>query len=117
MPQLTRVLTADDLRRAEAGSRMDLTPYLAIIDEAARGGVGGELTLEESESQRTEKRRLSLAAKAHGYALTWRRAPARELRFVLYRPGEPRPGGRQRRATPPPPPSAARRGRRGSLSG
>src|SRR5215207_4512392 len=117
MPQLARILSADDLRRSEAGSRMDLTPYLAIIDEAAQGGVGGELVLEESESQRTEKRRLSLAAKAQGYALTWRRAPPGELRFVLYRPGEPRPGGRQRRATPPPPPPAPRRGRRGTSAG
>jgi hypothetical protein len=109
MPQLARVLTADDLRHAMPGSRMDLTPYLAIIDEVAQGGVGGELTLDEEESQRTEKRRVSLAAKAQGYRLTWRKAPEGELRFVLARPGEPRPGGRQRRATPPPPP--ARRGR------
>jgi hypothetical protein len=116
MPQLTRVLTADDLRRAAAGSRMDLTPYLAIIDETAQGGVGGEVQLGEGESQRTEKRRLSLAAKAQGYDLTWRRAPTGELRFVLYRPGEPRPGGRQRRAAPPPSPPAPRRGRRGRSS-
>jgi len=109
MPQLTRVLTADDLRRAEAGAHIDLTPYLAIIDAVSQGGVGGELMLEEGERQRTEKRRLSLAAKARGYQLTWRTAPSGALRFVLARPGAARPGGRPRRATPPPP--AARRGR------
>jgi len=111
MPQLVRVLTADDLTRAEAGAHLDLTPYLAIIDAVSQGGVGGELTLDEGERQRTEKRRLSLAAKAQGYQLTWRTAPAGALRFVLSRPGEPRPGGRPRRVTPPPPPPAPRRGR------
>jgi hypothetical protein len=97
MPQIIRVLTAEDLRRAAPGSRMDLTPYRAIIDEAVQGGVGGELMLEAGESRRTEKRRLSLAAKALGYELTWRRAPPGELRFVLARPGAARPGGRVRR--------------------
>ena len=108
MPQLIRVLTADDLKRAD--SHIDLTPYLAIIDAVSQGGVGGELTLDEGERQRTEKRRLSLAATAQGYQLTWRTAPSGELRFVLARPGAARPGGRPRRATPSPPP-APRRGR------
>ena len=101
--------TAADLTRAEVGAHIDLTPYLAIINAVAQRGVGGELSLDAGERQRTEKRRLSLAATAQGYQLTWRTAPSGELRFVLARPGAARPGGRPRRATPPPP--AARRGR------
>ena len=101
MPQLARVLTHEDLRRAAPGSQVDLAPYLSIVDEVAGGGVGGELTLEEGESQRSAKRRMSLAAKERGYDLTWRKSHGDELRFVLARPGEPRPGGRPRSAQAP----------------
>ena len=97
MPELARVLTEEDLRRAGPGTHLDLSPYLAIVDEVAGGGVGGELALDEDENQRATKRRMSLAAKERGYELTWRRAPERSLRFVLARPGEARPGGRPRR--------------------
>ena len=118
MPELARVLTQEDLRRAEPGSRLDLSPYLAIIDEVAGGGVGGLLTLDEGENQRAEKRRLSTAAKQRGYELTWRKTDPGELRFVLARPGELRPGGRpRRRAAPEPPPAPARRGRGRRSSG
>jgi hypothetical protein len=112
MPQLARVLTQDDLKRAEPGTRLDLTPYLAIIDEVSGGGVGGLVTLEEDENQRAEKRRLSTAAKQRGYELTWRKAEPGGLRFVLARPGEPRPGGRPRRAAATPVPARRGRGRR-----
>jgi hypothetical protein len=113
MPELARVLTHEDLRRSEPGSRLDLSPYLAIIDEVAGAGVGGLLTLEEGENQRAEKRRLSTAAKERGYELTWRKTEPGELRFVLAQPGEPRPGGRPRRqAAPEPLPVPTRRGRR-----
>ena len=97
MPQLARVLNQDDLRRGDATSRMDLTPYLDIIERVRREGVGGELELGDGESQRTEKRRLSIAAKQLGQQLTWRRSGEGALRFVLSEPGGPRPGGRPRR--------------------
>ena len=112
MPQLARVLTQEDLKRAEPGTRLDLTPYLAIIDEVTDGGVGGLVALEEDENQRAEKRRLSTAAKQRGYELTWRKADPGELRFVLARPGEPRPGGRPRRVAAAPAPARRGRGRR-----
>ena len=77
--------------------RIDLTPYLRLIDGVLeQGGVGAVLSLEEGEQQRTQKRRLSLAAKERGYRLVWRTAPPGQLRFVLARPGEPAPGGRRR---------------------
>ena len=99
MPELTSVLTEEDLRRRGATQRQDLTPYMSLLDEIREGnGVGGVVTLSEGEQQRTEKRRLSLAARQRGYSLTWRRAAEpRQLRFVLTEEGQPTPGGRTRR--------------------
>ena len=99
MPELTSVLTEEDLRRRGATQRQDLTPYMSLLDEIREGnGVGGVVTLSEGEQQRTEKRRLSLAARQRGYSLTWRRAAEpRQLRFVLAEEGQPTPGGRARR--------------------
>jgi hypothetical protein len=98
MPQLTKVLTETDVTAQRARPVMDLAPYLLIVDRIVQqGGVGGEVSLTDSESQRTEKRRLSLAAKQHGYKLTWRKSPRGQLRFVLSSPGEQAPGGRRRR--------------------
>lgn len=98
MPELTRVLTTEELQRRGTVSALDLSPYLAIIAGVReQGGVGGVLTLGEDESQRTEKRRMSLAAKQLGVQLTWRSASPRQLRFVLNEPGQPVPGSRPRR--------------------
>jgi hypothetical protein len=98
MPKLIKVLSESDLSAARAPAIMDLTPYLNIIDEIAKqGGVGGEIKLGPNESQRTEKRRLSLAAKQKGLKLTWRKSSPGELKFVLSAPGQAAPGGRRRR--------------------
>ncbi len=98
MPKLTKILTEADLTAARARPVMDLRPYLSVIDEIVKqDGVGGEISLGPGESQRTEKRRLSLAAKQLGYKLTWRKSPSGELKFVLSAPGQPAPGGRRRR--------------------
>ena len=79
---------------------MDLTPYFDIIDEVAQqGGVGGEVTLMTDESQRTEKRRLSIAAKQRALKLTWRKSREGMLRFVLSTPGSVPPDGRRRRGS------------------
>ena len=96
MPRLARVFTEQDMSRREAGSRMDLTPYLDMIERVRQEGAGGDVELEDGENQRAEKRRLSLAAKQLGQELTWRRAGEGVLRFVLSEPGGPRPGGRRR---------------------
>ena len=98
MPQLARVLTQDDLRRSDASARMDLSAYVDIIEQVRSGGVGGEVAREERERQRTEKRRLSIAAKQLGLQLTWRKTGDNTLRFVLSEPGGERPGGRRRHA-------------------
>ena len=98
MPELTKVLTADDLKRRTPAGQLDLSDYLAIIDTVRQqGGRGGTVTLGEDEQQRTEKRRLSLAAKAQGYDLVWRSAPPGTLRFVLAEAGQPPTGARRRR--------------------
>lgn len=98
MPQLTKVLSETDVTAQRARPVMDLAPYLEIINRIVQqAGVGGEISLANNESQRTEKRRLSLAAKQRGYKLTWRKSPRGQLRFVLSSPGEQAPGGRRRR--------------------
>ena len=113
VPQLATVLTEDDLRRTGSSVRMDLTPYLGLLETVrAQAGVGGVIQLLEGERQRAEKRRFSLAAKQLGYALTWRKATEPDtLRFVLAPQGEPMPDARKRR-TPAAAPVATTRGRR-----
>ena len=117
MPELAKVLTQEDLSRS-APTRLDLQDYVSIIDTVRdQDGVGGLILLNEGENQRTEKRRLTVAAKQEGYELTWRTAPEGQLRFVLSRPGEPKAGGRERRAAQPAPapapePAPPARGRR-----
>ena len=98
MPTLAKILTESDLTRSRAQTGLDLGPYLDIIESVSGGsGVGGEVQLTPSESQRTEKRRLTLAAKQKGFSLTWRKSPQGVLRFVLSRAGSLPPGGRKRR--------------------
>ena len=57
------------------------------------------MRLDEGETQRTVKRRMSIAAKERGYQLIWRKAPEGQLRFVLAAPGEASPDGRRRRTS------------------
>src|SRR5437867_7893746 len=97
MPTVTKVLTSDDLQRHSATAGLDLTSYRDLLHTVLNDGVGAILTLAPDEKQRTEKRRLNFAAKGMDYELTWRKAADGQLRFVLYKPGEPAPGGRQRR--------------------
>src|SRR5436853_176513 len=112
MPSLTKVLTEEDFTSQPRGVNIDLTAYLAMIDQVTReGGVGGSVQLADDESQRTEKRRLSVAAKHQGYRLVWRKAEPGTLRFVLAADDAPVPGGRRRR-TPAPPPAKKGRTRR-----
>lgn len=98
MPELTRVLMSVDLERKQSAAGLELAPYLALLTSIhAQGGVGADVRLAEGESQRTEKRRLSVAAKQQGYELTWRKAPSGTLRFVLAEVGQPAPDARRRR--------------------
>lgn len=98
MPQLDKVLTVDDLERRHAARVLDLNSYFELLDTVREhGGVGATLTLSEGESQRTEKRRLSIAAKEWGYDLVWRKAPEGQLRFVLAEVGQRPPDARHRR--------------------
>jgi hypothetical protein len=98
MPTLDSVLTESDLKAPKPKSVMDLTAYIEIMESIQeKGGLGGTVTLGEGESQRTEKRRLSLAAKEKKLTLTWRKAPDGKLKFVLSPEGERAPGGRRRR--------------------
>jgi hypothetical protein len=114
MPSLTKVLSEEDFKAAPRGVNLDLTPYLALIDTITRDrGVGATVKLSAEESQRTEKRRLTMAARLRGYQLRWRQSGPGSLRFVLAAEGEPFPGGRTRRTPPPAAPARATTRRRG----
>jgi hypothetical protein len=97
MPELTKVLTPADLQRRAPAPGRDLSLYLDLLQAVLADGVGATVSLGPDEQQRTEKRRLSMAAKELGYQLVWRKAPGAQLRFVLAKPGERAPGGRPRR--------------------
>jgi hypothetical protein len=115
MPTITKVLREDDLQAKTRVASLDLSAYLELLNSVVAEGVGATVTLGPDEQQRTEKRRLSMAAKELGYHLTWRKGREQELRFVLAKPGEPVPGSRKRRAKVEPPietPAPVRRGRR-----
>jgi cytochrome c-type biogenesis protein CcmH/NrfG len=108
MPRLTKVLNSDDLTRGQGNGQLNLAPYLELLSEVRQGnGVGGLVELEDEETQRAIKRRLSLAAKAQGTRLVWRTAAPGTLRFVLVEPGQPVPGGRPRRQAAQASPMAA----------
>ncbi len=98
MPSLDKVIMETDLTSSRSPGGMDLAPYLDILDKIREdSGVGGEVSLASDESQRTEKRRLSVAAKQRGLKLTWRKSQQGRLRFVLSGQGAPPPDGRKRR--------------------
>ena len=104
MPDLVTVLREEDLKRDQGGAGLDLAPYLEIIDAIReQAGVGGLMTLEEGETQRTVKRRMSVAAQRRGLDLIWRKAPEGQLRFVLAEPGQRPPDARTRRPPAEPP--------------
>lgn len=118
MPQLTTVLTQDDLARRSNFHQMDLAPYRDIIEQIrTHAGVGGEVELLGGESQRAEKRRLSLVAKQVGPELELRKSDASILRFVLAEPGQPIPGSRPRRPKSPEPTPLSDAARRGGHDG
>lgn len=84
MPILQKVISETDLHSASAPAGDYLAPYADIIEQIVNErGVGGALTLSKGESQRVEKRRLSVAAKQAGHTLKWRKSAAGTLRFVL----------------------------------
>src|SRR3712207_435190 len=98
MPELTRVLSEEDLRARARANQLDLSAYMELLSTVReQNGVGGVVTLSDDEQQRTEKRRLSLAAKQQGARLIWRRSDPGQLRFVLAEEGQPAPGSRTRR--------------------
>lgn len=98
MPTISKVLTQEELKAEKPRATMDLAPYKKIITAVtSKGGVGASVKLGPDESQRTEKRRLSIAAKEKGYILVWRKSNDGHLRFVLHREGEPVPGGRKKK--------------------
>ncbi len=83
MPKLVKRLSHEDYRRRGAGTpKLDLTPYMEILDGLSEG-EGAEVALESGERQRVVKRRFSMAASQAGHAIKWRSAADGHLRFEL----------------------------------
>ncbi|MCL4544813.1 MAG: hypothetical protein M1118_09505 [Chloroflexi bacterium] len=83
MPKLVKKLSSADFRRrSTSATRVDLAPYLEILSGLAEGD-GAEVQLDPNELQRVVKRRFSMAATQHGFAMKWRTAPDGHLRFQL----------------------------------
>jgi hypothetical protein len=61
---------------------VDLTAYRDFLRDLAPG-EGGELTLHEGESQRSVKRRLTMAATREQKHIRWRHTKDRALQFVV----------------------------------
>jgi len=83
------VPTFSKLSREEVAARqprpkgsLDLTTYLEFVREL-NPGEGGELILQEGESPRTIKRRLSMAATRLKRNIRWRHSQDGVLRFEV----------------------------------
>ena len=69
----------DQLRRRRPQTQ-DLGEYLAYLD-TLKAGEWGSITLEEGDTQRVVKRRLTTAAKEKGMTLKYKRAPEGQIIF------------------------------------
>ena len=100
MPIIAKLLTVEELKRAAPVSQQDLSEYISLLKQVAdSGNAGADLSLGTGEDQRTEKRRLTLAAKAIDKVVVWRKAPKGTMRFVLTSKGEQAPGARAKRGS------------------
>ena len=103
MPRIRVVRSAQEVRRAAPTAKLDLTEQLDLLQEAVASGeehpwVELDLTEEEGKDLRRTKRRMTEAAKAMDYTLTWRTPrEGGDLAFVLSRPGHAIPGARRGR--------------------
>ena len=84
-------LTKEDFERRQPISRIDLSEYMDVINQAVAGeGTGGVVELDDPEQKRTEKRRMTLAAKEMGGTLTAQsHGPGQGAAFTLELPIKP----------------------------
>ncbi len=66
-------------RRAPA---LDLSEYVTFLD-TLKVGDWGRISLAEGESQRTVKRRLTMASKQRGVTVKYRRSPEGQVLFQI----------------------------------
>jgi hypothetical protein len=100
MVKLGKVISLNDLAARKKRPVMDYSAYFFMIEQIIKdSGCGGMADLDEGDNARTERRRLSLAAKQLGYNLAWRKSEPKTLKFVIWKDGEKRPGGRRKKLT------------------
>lgn len=83
MPEF-RKLSADEVSKYQhrRGRAVDLTDYIAIVDQLAVGEMG-EATIAGDEKKATVKRRLTTAARRLGKELRYRRTGEDRLLFEV----------------------------------
>lgn len=69
-------------RRPRLQTAVDLTDYLAFLEDLTPG-MGGELALQEGESQRAVKRRMTMAGNRLGKKVRWRHSQEGTVRFDI----------------------------------
>lgn len=87
MPNFRKLTPSDiqELTRRRNNSE-DLAEYLSYL-QTLKPGDWGSIELSGDDSQRTVKRRTSIAATAQGKKLKWRRAtPSNSLVFEILKP-------------------------------
>lgn len=83
MPKFAKVPLAEveRLKRRQPTTR-DLSPYVAFL-ETLKSGDWGAVTLEEGESQRAIKRRLTTTAKQKGIGIKYKKSKDGQILFEV----------------------------------
>ena len=83
MPRFERLSAAEVERlRRRRVTTLDLSQYIAFLD-TLRPGDWGAVSLEDGESQRVVKRRLTTAAKQRGWELRYRKTQDGRIIFEV----------------------------------
>ncbi|MBI4507735.1 MAG: hypothetical protein HY691_19570 [Chloroflexi bacterium] len=83
MPKFAKVPPAEVERlKRRQPTTLDLSPYVAFL-ETLKSGDWGTVTLEEGESQRAIKRRLTTAAKQKGIPIRYRKSKEGKIYFEV----------------------------------
>ena len=84
MPTFRKLSSEELMALQRRGPRppIDLTEYVDFLQELSPG-EGGSLELEDGESQRTVKRRISMAATRLKKDIRWRKSQNGVLRFEV----------------------------------
>lgn len=83
MPKFSKLSKSEiEKLKARRSAKVDLSNYLSFLS-SLRSGDWGVLTLDEGESQRAIKRRLTTASKQQGKEIRYRRSEQGQVIFEV----------------------------------